>query len=279
MRRGILSRRAFAREVAGGVVGGGLAATLGPSGAAGVVRVLARAGARHREVPVDAILFDALPVFDPTPVARAAEAVFPGRGAELIAIWRARQFEYSWLRVAMHDYADFRQCTEDALRHAVAAVRLELTPAAVERLMAPWRALPAWPEAGAALEALRGAGLRLGLLSNFTPEMLEGSLHASGLAGAFDHVLSTDRARTFKPDPRAYRLGTDALRLPRERILFAAFAGWDAAGATRFGYPTFWVNRRDAAAEELGVTAPLGTGRALTDLVAFMRAVARPRSS
>ena len=24
-------------------------------------------------------------------------------------------------------------------------------------------------------------------------------------------------------------------------IAFAAFAGWDAAGAKAFGYPTFWV--------------------------------------
>ena len=59
--------------------------------------------------------------------------------------------------------------------------------------------------------------------------------------------------RTFKPDPRAYQLGIDTLRLPRDQIVFAAFAGWDAAGAKRFGYPTFWVNRMQALPEELGV--------------------------
>jgi 2-haloacid dehalogenase len=31
----------------------------------------------------------------------------------------------------------------------------------------------------------------------------------------------------------------DAFTLKREEILFAAFAGWDAAGAKWFGYPTF----------------------------------------
>jgi 2-haloacid dehalogenase len=34
------------------------------------------------------------------------------------------------------------------------------------------------------------------------------------------------------PDPRAYQLGVDALRLKREEILFVAFAGWDATGDT-----------------------------------------------
>jgi 2-haloacid dehalogenase len=41
--------------------------------------------------------------------------------------------------------------------------------------------------------------------------------------------------------------------LPKQEILFAAFGGWDAAGAKAFGYPTVWVNRSNQPAEELGV--------------------------
>jgi len=51
----------------------------------------------------------------------------------------------------------------------------------------------------------------------------------------------------------------------------AAFAGWDAAGAKWFGYPTFWVNRLGAPVEELGVT-PDGIGSGLGDLVKFVLA-------
>jgi len=36
-----------------------------------------------------------------------------------------------------------------------------------------------------------------------------------------------------KPDARAYQMAETAFKLPRERILFAAFGGWDAAGASR----------------------------------------------
>jgi NAD(P)-dependent dehydrogenase (short-subunit alcohol dehydrogenase family) len=42
-------------------------------------------------------------------------------------------------------------------------------------------------------------------------------------------------------------------------------------GAKWFGYPTFWVNRAHAAAEELGVL-PDGTGKDLNDLAFFVRA-------
>jgi 2-haloacid dehalogenase len=102
-----------------------------------------------------------------------------------------------------------------------------------------------------------------------TPAMLQAGIRNSQLDGVFDHVLSTDAVKAYKPDPRAYQMGLDALGLRREQILFAAFAGWDAAGAKSFGYPTFWVNRQNQPVEELGVIAD-GIGATLTDLATFL---------
>ena len=85
--------------------------------------------------------------------------------------------------------------------------------------------------------------------------MLEDGIKQSNLDGLFEDVLSTDQIRSYKPDPRAYQMAIDSLKLKREEILFAPFAGWDAAGAKWFGYPTFWVNRVGSPAEELGVVA------------------------
>ena len=77
--------------------------------------------------------------------------------------------------------------------------------------------------------------------------------------------------KTYKPDPRAYRMGVDAFALDRSEIAFVAFAGWDAAGAGWFGFPTYWANRMTSPEESLGI-APDGTGRDLTGLAAFLRA-------
>jgi 2-haloacid dehalogenase len=68
----------------------------------------------------------------------------------------------------------------------------------------------------------------------------------------------------------------DHLHLAKSAIVFAAFAGWDAAGAKSFGYPTFWVNRADQPGEELGV-APDATSPSLAGLLEFVlpRATAR----
>jgi 2-haloacid dehalogenase len=220
--------------------------------------------------PPRVVLFDAFPIFDPRPVAARVKEMFPTDGDALMDLWRTRQFEYTWLRTLSGRYANFWEVTRDALRFSARARKLELSSAQEDRLMAAYLELKPWPDVPDALHALKAAGLKLGFLSNFTHEMLQANIHGAGLDGLFDQVLSTDQAGAFKPDPRAYRLGLDAFQLPREALLFAAFAGWDAAGATAFGYPTFWVNRLGQPAEELGITAD-ATGSSLTELVAYAR--------
>lgn len=156
--------------------------------------------------------------------------------------------------------------TDDALVFAARLLALELSSEKRERLLSAYLELKTWPEVIPALTTLKAAGVDLALLSNFTPRMLNRCIEAAGIEGIIEHVLSTDAAQTYKPDPRAYQLGIDALKLPREQILFVAFAGWDAAGAKSFGFPTYWVNRLGLPPEELGVL-PDAVGSSLTDLI------------
>jgi len=216
---------------------------------------------------IKALAFDALAVFDPQPVFALADAMFPGSG--LSDEWRTRQFEYTWLRVAAQHYADFWQVTDDALVYSATKLKLKLDRNARAALMNAYLGLEAWPDVAPALESLIGSGFRLALLSNFTPQMLDANVHNAGLDGLFERVISTDRSRTYKPAPHAYQLGLDALNVVREEVLFVAFAGWDAAGAKLFGYPTYWVNRQHSPAEELGVV-PNGSGDTLIDLMKFL---------
>jgi 2-haloacid dehalogenase len=226
------------------------------------------AGSRNT---IRAVAFDAFPILDPRPVFSLVQKLYPERGIDLSNLWRTRQFEYTWLRTISRRYSDFWQVTDDALVFAAKALKLELTPEKHARLMEAYLELRCWPDVPPALRSLRAAGIRLAFLSNMTAGMLEAGMRNSQLDGVFDHVLSTDRVRVYKPDPRAYQMGLNAFHLKPNQILFAAFAGWDAAGAKSFGYPTFWVNRQNQPVEELGVTVD-ANGRNLNDLVAFVMA-------
>jgi 2-haloacid dehalogenase len=253
----VLDRRAFLTRAAGG-----LAATFPAPD------LLTRAVAPRR---IEAVAFDAFPIFDPRPVFALAETLFPGNGAELSKTWFSRQFEYQWLRALSGRYADFWQASQDGLAYAAKLLHLELTREKRDRLMQAHLELAAWPDVPTALRTLKEAGVRLAFLSNMTAELLEAGIRNSHLDGLFEQVLSTDAIKAYKPEPRAYHLATDALGLERESILFAAFAGWDVAGAKWFGYPTFWVNRLDTPLEELGVV-PDARGRTLTELASFVMA-------
>ncbi len=216
-----------------------------------------------------AIVFDAFPIFDPRPVAQRVEALFPGKGGAIMNAWRTRQFEYQWLRTLCGRYADFLQATEEALVFTSEQLELDLSAGQREQLMAEWSNLKVWPDVPEAVNALHAAGLRLGVLSNMTGSVLANGLKNARLESLFEAILSTEQIRTFKPDPRTYQLATDRLQLRRNEILFVPFAGWDVAGAKWFGYPTFWVNRFNAPAEELGVDAD-AAGNDLTSLLKFV---------
>lgn len=224
------------------------------------------AGTRSK---IKAIAFDGFPIIDARPVFTLVEEIFPGKGLELSNAWRTRQFEYTWLRTLGGNYADFWHVTEDALVFAAKIAKVELSAEQRDRLMQSYLSLKAWPDALPALKQFRDAGIRMAFLSNLTNAMLDAVIRNSALEGFFEDHLSTDRVRAFKPDRRAYQMGVDAFKLPKAQIAFAAFGGWDAAGAKWFGYPTFWVNRTDVQAEELGVV-PDGVGTGLGDLAKFV---------
>jgi 2-haloacid dehalogenase len=220
---------------------------------------------------IKAIAFDGFPIIDPRPVFAGLEEIFPGKGRQLGDAWRTRQFEYTWLRTLGGRYADFWQVTEESLVFAAKALGIDLSADKRDQLMQTYLGLKAWPDVAPALKELKAAGIRMAFLSNLTDAMLDAAVKNSGLEGVFESHLSTDRVRAFKPDPRAYQMGVEAFKLEKEEIAFAAFAGWDVMGAKWFGYPTFWVNRVNAPAEELGML-PDGVGPGLGDLAKFVLA-------
>jgi 2-haloacid dehalogenase len=220
---------------------------------------------------IKAIAFDGFPIIDPRSVFAKAEEIFPGKGTELSNSWRTRQFEYTWLRTLGGHYADFWQVTEQALVFAAKTLRIDLSAHQRDQLMQTYLELKAWPDVAPVLKQLKAAGIRMAFLSNLTDAMLNAAVKNSGLEGFFEDHLSTDKVGAFKPDPRAYQMGLEAFRLKKEEIAFAAFAGWDVAGAKWFGYPTFWVNRLNVPVEELGAT-PDGIGSGLADLAKFVLA-------
>jgi 2-haloacid dehalogenase len=216
-----------------------------------------------------AVLFDAYgTLFDVYSVGLLAEQLYPGEGDRLAQLWRDKQIEYSRIVSMSGRYRPFWQVTLSALRFAAERLGLALDKANEDRLMNQYRHLSAFPENREVLEALKARGVQAGVLSNGDPEMLAVAVKSAGFGDLLDPVLSVHETRRFKTDPATYALGPAALGLDARQILFVSSNGWDAIGATWFGYTTLWVNRAGAPLEQLG-TAPTRIGRSLRDVLDF----------
>jgi 2-haloacid dehalogenase len=220
---------------------------------------------------LQAIAFDAYgTLFDVYSIGALAEKLFPARGAALAELWRDKQIEYTRLRTMCSMYKPFWEVTQDALVFSCRKLGLDLTLDAHNALMGQYAKLQAFPENLDVLRRLQGMGLKLAILSNGNPQMLDSSVQAAGMGGIFHHILSVDTVKKFKTAPEAYQLAPDVFGVSAKNILFVSSNCWDACGATWFGYTTFWVNRADAPLEELGVT-PDATGRDMHALLPFVQ--------
>jgi len=99
---------------------------------------------------------------------------------------------------------------------ALRGLGLELDPDLIERVMEleqeGWlESVHTGPDVIATLEALRGRGLRLGVVSNaaYLPRLMKEQLAALGLAAYFDAVTFSSEVGVRKPHPAIY---ADALR-------------------------------------------------------------------
>lgn len=210
-----------------------------------------RGATKSEARPIRALAFDGFTIFDPRAVTAAVVSAVPDRGAALAAAWTNKLFALSWLETAAGRYSGFGRLADAALDFSAQAMGIALTPAIRRDLVAVFGQLPAWPDAAAALERWRSAGIRLAFLSNLEAEVLIANTRRNGLGGLFEAPLSTDRVRAFKPSPCAYAMGPAHFGLTAQEIGFVAFGGWDALGARWFGYRTAWINRLSVPEETL----------------------------
>ncbi len=194
-------------------------------------------------------VFDAYgTLFDVAAAARQAAAE-PGFEAltdtwpQVASHWRLKQLQYTWLRAVADAHADFWDVTQDGLDWALEASNLQGDARLRQRLLDLYWELLAYPEVPEMLTALKNGGMNTAILSNGSPPMLDGAVQSAGIGAMLDDVLSVESVGVFKPHKRVYDLVQARFGCERDEVLFVSSNGWDAAGASGYGFVTAWVNR------------------------------------
>jgi 2-haloacid dehalogenase len=222
---------------------------------------------------IKALVFDAYgTLFDVFSVTALCEELFPGQGSAVAQLWRAKQLQYSLLRSLMGRHRDFWLLTEDGLVYASKSLKLDLTADRRKRLMDAYMSLAAFPDVRPGLQSLKTQGVRLGILSNGEPKMLEAAAVSAGIRDLLDQIISVEDVRIFKPSPRVYNLGPERMGVSPMELGFVSSNSWDVNGATSAGLTTFWIQRTAAEPpEELGFGAARVV-KVITDLPPMLRA-------
>ena len=194
-------------------------------------------------------VFDAYgTLFDVAAAARQAAAepefeTLADKWPELANHWRLKQLQYTWLRAVADAHCDFWDVTQDGLDWALEAVGLQGDITLRQRLLDLYWELQAYPEVPDMLKALKAGGLQTAILSNGSPPMLNGAVQSAAIGDVLDDVLSVESVGVFKPHASVYDLVQNRFGCARDEVLFVSSNGWDAAGASGYGFVTAWVNR------------------------------------
>ena len=221
---------------------------------------------------VKALAFDAYgTLLDVFSVTALCENLFPGKGNQLSQIWRAKQLQYSLMRSLMGRHRDFWGLTEDGLVWASKNLQLDLTADKRKQLMEAYLSLAAFPDVKPGLEALKKQGVKLAILSNGEPKMLEAEAKSAGIRDLLDDIISVEEVKIFKPSPRVYNLASERLKVTNAELGFVSGNSWDINGAASAGLNTFWIQRSAGEVpEELGFQASTVV-KAITDLAPLVR--------
>ena len=153
-------------------------------------------------MPITTCVFDAYgTLFDVAAAARlaASEPDFAAIKDDWPAVaehWRLKQLLYSWLRAVARAHTDFWEVTQNGLDWALEKTGHDNDPALRKRLLALYWELQAYAEVPAMLAALKKGGMNTAILSNGSPDMLQGAVDSAGIGEVLDVSLSVQSVGT-----------------------------------------------------------------------------------
>jgi 2-haloacid dehalogenase len=166
-------------------------------------------------------------------------------GAAPLEEWFARLLHGSLVATVTDSFEDFSYIGRRALDAVAARQGVELEAAERDAILATMLELPAHPEVPDALSRLRSAGFALATLTNSSAETANAQLEHARILEFFDHALSVESVRRYKPAPEPYHMAAERLGVAPSEMRMVAAHDWDVWGAMRAGCAAAYVRRID----------------------------------
>ncbi len=199
---------------------------------------------------IKAIIFDAYgTLFDVNSAAEKCKDKIGDKWEGFANFWRTTQLEYTWLRSLMKRHKDFWQITEDSLDKSMKNYKID--PTMKNELLNLYKSLSPYEEVYEVLIKLKEKNLKLAILSNGTPSLLNELVKSNNLENVFDDLFSIEQVGIYKPDSKVYGMPINKYQIEKNEVYFLSSNTWDVSGGGNYGYNSIWVNRNNNIFDKL----------------------------
>ena len=199
---------------------------------------------------IKAIIFDAYgTLFDVNSAAERCKEKIGDKWESFANYWRTTQLEYTWLRSLMNRHKDFWQITEDSLDKSM--IFFNIDQSMRNELLDLYKILSTFPEVKEVLAKLKERKIKLAILSNGTPSLLNELVKSNNLNNIFDDIFSIEEVGIYKPDSKVYNIPIKKYQIKQNEVAFLSANTWDVSGGGNYGYNSIWVNRNNNIFDKL----------------------------
>jgi 2-haloacid dehalogenase len=107
------------------------------------------------------------------------------------------------------------------------------------KILSPFKEVPE------VLKSLKERNLKLAILSNGTPALLNQLVRSNNLDNLFDDLFSIEEVSIYKPDSKVYDMPINKYKIQKNEVAFLSANTWDVSGGGNYGYNSIWVNRNN----------------------------------
>jgi 2-haloacid dehalogenase len=107
------------------------------------------------------------------------------------------------------------------------------------KILSPFKEVPE------VLKLLKERDLKLAILSNGTPALLNQLVKSNNLYNLFDDLFSIEEVGIYKPDSKVYEMPIKKYNIQKNEVAFLSANTWDVSGGGNYGFNSIWVNRNN----------------------------------
>ena len=117
------------------------------------------------------------------------------------------------------------------------------------KILSPYKEVPE------TLKALKEKKIKLAILSNGTPSLLNELVKSNNLNNLFDDIFSIEEVGVYKPNSKVYDIPIKKYKIEKNEVAFLSANTWDVSGGGNYGYQSIWVNRNNNIFDNLDFKA------------------------